>query len=107
MSHEHDLTCLEEVGGSLVCSVTGAKTEKKSRSSTLPEGVTSEMLVAYRSYDEIARKYASNKGYYDRSQSDNIKLGQRWKKLQVLIEASGQELDVVVPKLVRIVLTER
>jgi hypothetical protein len=73
----------------------------------LPPNVTREMVLAYCAYDEISRKYASNKGYYDRSRSDNIKLGKRWKKFQELIDHSGQAPNKIIPQITSLVLAER
>lgn len=44
---------------------------------------------AYAQCQEIERKYAVWEGSYDRSHSDNIKLGKRWAKLWRLIDAAG------------------
>lgn len=62
--------------------------------------VTPEMIAVYRSYYEISNKYGPHEGSYDRTRSDNIKLGQKFKKLSRLIRESGQEEFRVLPVLV-------
>ena len=52
---------------------------------TLPQ----EIIEAYQSYREVESKYAAYQGYYDRSHSDNVKLGRRWAKLSRLITKHG------------------
>ena len=58
-----------------------------------------DIITAYRSWQEVMARYPPDAGSYDRTHSDNVKLGKRWAKLEKVIVAHGLDLLTALPKL--------